>query len=53
MFTKKNGKTSFGYKAHIATDEGSDLLRGAIMTSARLHDSQLCDAFIQSDETEI
>ena len=33
-FTKKNGKTSFGYNAHIATGQGSDLIRGAIMTSA-------------------
>ena len=52
-FTKKNGKTSFGYKAHIATDEGSDLIRGAIMTSAQLHDSQVCDALIQGDETAV
>jgi transposase, IS5 family len=52
-FTKKNGKTSFGYKAHIATAEGSDLIRRAIMTSAQLHDSQACDGLIQDDEAAV
>jgi len=52
-FTKKNGKTSFGYKAHIGTDEGSDLTRRAVMTTARLHDSQAGDALIQGDEAAV
>jgi hypothetical protein len=26
-FTQKNGEPYFGYKAHIAVDEGSDLIR--------------------------
>jgi hypothetical protein len=37
---KKNGKSSFGYKAHLAVDEGSEIIRGALLTSADLHDSQ-------------
>ncbi|CAN5739528.1 IS5 family transposase [soil metagenome] len=52
-FTKKNGKTSFGYKAHIGTDEGSDLIRRAVMTTAQLHDSQACDALILGDEAAV
>ncbi len=52
-FTKKNGKTSFGYKAHIATDEFSDLIRRAVLTTAQLHDSQAADALIQGDETAV
>jgi IS5 family transposase len=52
-FTKKNGKTSFGYKAHIGTDEGSNLIRRAVMTTAQLHDSQACDALIQDDEAAV
>jgi len=52
-FTKKNGKTSFGYKAHIGTDEGSDLIRRAVMTTASTHDSQACDALIQGDEAAV
>ena len=45
--TKKNGKTSFGYKAHIGTDEGSGLIRRAVMTTAQIHDSQAGDALVQ------
>jgi IS5 family transposase len=50
-FTKKNGETYFGYKAHLAVDEESGILRQAEMTSADLHDSQRGEAMIQGDET--
>ena len=49
-FTVKNDETYFGYKAHIAVDEESDLIRQAEMTSADLHDSQRGEAMIQGDE---
>jgi IS5 family transposase len=49
-FTVKNGETSFGYKAHLAVDEESGLVRQAEMTSADLHDSQRGEAMIQGDE---
>ena len=52
-FTKKNGKTSFGYKAHVGVDEGSDLIRQAIMTSASIYDSQAGDALVQGDEDAV
>ena len=49
-FTVKNGETYFGYKARLAVDEESDLVRQAEMTSADLHDSQRGEAMIQGDE---
>ena len=49
-FTVKNDETSFGYKAHLAVDEESGLVRQAEMTSADLHDSQRGEAMIQGDE---
>jgi len=49
-FTKKNGETYFGYKAHLAVDEESGFVRQAEMTSADLHDSQRGQAMIQGDE---
>lgn len=49
-FTIKNGETYFGYKAHLAVDEGSGVVRQAEMTSADLHDSQRGEAMIQGDE---
>ena len=49
-FTKKRGKTYFGYKAHVAVDEGSGLVRKAQMSSANLHDIRLGEAMIMGDE---
>jgi IS5 family transposase len=49
-FSRKRDKTYFGYKAHLAVDEGSGLVRQAEMTSANVHDSRLGEALIQGDE---
>ena len=49
-FTVKNGEMHFGYKAHLAVDEESGVVRQAEMTSADLHDSQRGEAMIQGDE---
>lgn len=49
-FTVKNNKTYFGYKAHLAVDEESDLVRQAQMSSADLHDGRKGEALIQGDE---
>ena len=49
-FTRKRDKTYFGYKAHLAVDEASGLVRQAEMTSANVHDSRLGEALIQGDE---
>jgi IS5 family transposase len=49
-FSRKRDKTYFGYKAHLAVDEESGLVRQAEMTSANVHDSRLGEALIQGDE---
>ena len=49
-WTKKNRKSHFGYKAHMAVDEGSEIIRTAILTSADLHDSQPAAHLIRGDE---
>ena len=49
-FTRKRDKTYFGYKAHLAVDEESGLVRQAEMTPANVHDSRLAEALIQGDE---
>lgn len=49
-WTTKNGTSTFGYKAHIAVDAGSDLIRQIEATSADVHDSQAAAALIQGDE---
>src|SRR5512144_3004907 len=52
-WTKKNGKSHFGYKAHVAVDEGSEIIRTAILTSADLHDSQPAAQLIRGDERAV
>lgn len=39
-WTKKGGKSVYGYKGHVGVDEGSGLVHAAELTSADLHDSQ-------------
>jgi IS5 family transposase len=39
-----------GYKAHLAVDRGTDLIRGAILTGADVGDSLAAEALIQGDE---
>jgi transposase, IS5 family len=48
--TMKRKKAHFGFKAHLAVDEGSGLVRQAEMTSANVHDFRLAEALIQGDE---
>ena len=47
------GKKHFGYKAHLAVDQGSGLVRGAILTPANVNDTEAADALIQGDERAI
>ncbi|MGH7094727.1 MAG: IS5 family transposase [Stellaceae bacterium] len=49
----RNGQSRFGYKAHIAVDEASNLIRDAILTGADLHVSQAVRALIQGDEAAV
>jgi IS5 family transposase len=52
-WTKKNGKSRFGYKAHVAIDQGSGIIRDAIISGADLHDSQVGPALVQGDEEAV
>ncbi len=52
-WTRKGGKTYFGYKAHIGVDEGSGLIRRAELTSAKVYESQAADALVCGDERAV
>ena len=52
-WTKKNNKAHFGYKAHIATDQGSGLIRRAKLTPAKTYESEVADALICGDEQAV
>ena len=43
----------YGYKGHIATDEGSNIIRKTIFTPANVHDSRELDTLICGDERSV
>jgi IS5 family transposase len=52
-WTRKGGRSHFGYKAHVAVDEGSGLIRRAILTAAYVNESLVADALICGDERAV
>lgn len=52
-WTRRGRQGHFGYKAHIAVDHGSDLIRGALLTPAKTYESEVADALIQGDERAV
>jgi len=52
-FTKKHGRTYFGYKLHVGVDEGSELIRALETSSADLHDGEAFGALVTGDEGKV
>lgn len=52
-WTIKNGRSHFGYKAHIGVDQGSGLIRKAELTPARSAESLVADGLISGDEAAV
>jgi IS5 family transposase len=52
-FTRRGQRSFFGYKAHLAVDQGSDLIRKAILTSADIGESIDADTLICGDEAAV
>ena len=52
-WTTRKGRTVFGYKAHVAVDAGSGLIRAAVLTPANIHDSAMAEQLIQGDEAAV
>ena len=44
---------SFGYKLHIAQDEGSAIVRGAVLTPANVQEISVAGALVQGDEAAL
>ena len=49
-FTKKRGKSYYGYKGHIAMDSKTEVIKKVEFTSASIHDSNMFDTLV--DQTE-
>ena len=52
-WTIKNGRSHFGYKAHIGVDQGSGLIRKARLTPAKTAESLVADDLISGDEAAV
>lgn len=54
-FAKRSGKpgSTYGYKAHVAVDQGSGLIRSVITTPANVNDTTPADALIRGDEKAV
>ncbi len=50
---RKGKKNVFGYKMHIGTDVDSGLIRKAVLTTAKVHDSQMIKYLVCGDEDAI
>lgn len=50
-WTKKNGKTYYGYKNHVAVDVKHKLIRGYEVTDASVHDSQVFEQLLDANNT--
>lgn len=52
-WTRRGATRVFGYKAHIAVDQGSNLIRRVMMTPASVNDTTAADALIIGDEKAV
>lgn len=54
-FARRQGQpgSSYGYKAHIGVDQGTRLIRAAIVTPANVNETEVADALIRGDEKAI
>jgi IS5 family transposase len=52
-FARRRGKAFFGFKAHLAVDEASGLVRRAILTPANVNESLVADALPVGDEAAV
>lgn len=54
-FAKVEGKagSTYGYKAHVGVDQGTRLIRSALLTPAKVNETGVADALIRGDERAV
>ena len=50
-WTKKHGKSFYGYKNHVSADRRHKLVRRYAVTDAAVHDSQVIESVLDEDNT--
>ena len=52
-YSQRGSQTHFGYKVHIGLDEGSGLIRQAVLTPAKVYESEVADQLLSGDENAV
>jgi IS5 family transposase len=54
-FARRTGRggSTYGFKAHVGVDQGSGLVREALLTPANVNETVVADALIQGDEAAV
>jgi len=54
-FVKKEGRpgSTHGYKAHVGVDQGTRLIRSALLTAANVNETEVADQLIRGDERAV
>ena len=52
-WTRKGARSHYGYKMHVGVDEGSGLIRKAVLTPANVNDTEVADELILGDEMAV
>lgn len=52
-WTRKGGRTHFGFQAHLGVDAKSRLIRRAVLTPAHVNESEVADTLISGDERAV
>jgi transposase, IS5 family len=52
-WTRKNGRSYFGYRIHIGADLGSNVIRRVVLTPANVNESSVADDLISGDERAV
>lgn len=52
-WTRKNGRSYFGYRLHVSTDQGHNLIRKVVLTPAHVAESPVAENLICGDEKAV
>lgn len=52
-WTRKGSRSYFGYKVHVGVDASSGLIRKAMLTSAKVYESEVADDLVTGDEAAV
>ena len=52
-YTGRGSRTHFGYKVHLGVDAGTGLVRKAVLTPAKVYESEVADVLVSGDEQAV